>query len=115
MNTYDYTGSPNQPPQNVVYINPDNPYHQRVLGYNVYQGYYDAGYTAPRGCCGMPFAFWLFLLGIFFPPLWLISACCLFSRNPYERLWGRASLFAFILTAILAVIFGAIGGFVWWR
>ena len=114
MSGYNYTGQPYQPP-NTVYPDPNHPYHQRILGYDVYQQYYDPAYTAPRGCCGMPFAFWWFIFGIFFPPMWILAACCLFSRNPYERVWARASLLALLLFLAVLVILGTIGGTGWWR
>ena len=117
--SYNFTGNPNvQPVQqgSTVYPPPGNdPFHRSYLGYQVYDRHYDDAYTAPRGCCGMPVAFWLWLFGIFFPVLWLPALCCMFSRNPYERRWSRAALFSLLLYILLAIVFGVMGGTRWNR
>ena len=87
----------------------NDPYHRRVLGYNTYNNYYDDGYMAPKGCCGMPLTFWLFILGIFFPFLWLIAGCCMLSRNPYERTWAKACLVGLVFYVILAIFLSMYG------
>ena len=106
---YNFHGEPN--PVELNQTDPTYPFHRRRLGYGVYDRYYDTDYTAPRGCCGMPFSFWMFLFGIFCPLLWIFGICCLGSRNPYERVWARASIFGLLFYFLLAIIFGSIYGY----
>jgi len=100
---------PSYPPTN----NNNDPFHQRYLGYNVYDQYYPENYNGYRGFGRFPFTFWLFLLGIFIPPVWLLALCCFGSHNPYERMWARACLGGLCCYIILAVIFGLLGGLYW--
>lgn len=66
-----------------------------------------------RGCCHMPCAFWLWVVGIFLPVFWLVGMLFVMSRNPYERVWARtciASIFIYLVIGLLILII--IG---WWE
>ncbi|KAI8822988.1 uncharacterized protein EV422DRAFT_522960 [Fimicolochytrium jonesii] len=117
MSSWNYKGPRYDQPTHTTFQRypPAGPYHQSTLGYNVHHNYYDENYTAPRGFCGMPFAFWLWLAGIVFPFFWIIGLCCLNSRNPYERVWAKNILFSLIIYMIIGLVLGLTGGLGWGR
>lgn len=78
------------------------------LGYDVYQDFYEEERESFKGCCGMPLSFWLFLFGIFFFPLWMVSSFFMFDSNPFEQKWARISLRSIMFTAMFSILFGVV-------
>lgn len=47
--------------------------------------------------CNLPLSFWFFILGFFFPPLWILGTFAAYSEVNEDLTWAKVCFFASIL------------------